>query len=352
MMVRMIRRGFAIAGLFALAHLGQVQALRADPPTRATNPAATRMVAAFNAWARQWGVANAAISIHRGTATLSTARRGTYTATLAVPVASLSKAITGVCIARLIDDRRLTYQSQLGALIPAYFTANPPADARIRRVTVGQLLTHVSGNTNDISQGRFPSGLAFSQTNMAAQLKASLSVPLGRAPGSGYFYNNMNYVALGLVIERFANGLDYETYCRNRVLAPIGIRGASLNPAWRILGAYGGWRISATDYGKFQVYFDPARTPIRKPMSQWPAWRFSNGAHYSIGALFRINSNGTRNWWHAGSFRWQSAAVRASFGAYQVIMRNDLRYAVTYAPTVSGAATLDLDERMWRAAYP
>lgn len=340
--------GFALFGVLCSNNAGIVHA---DPPNAVqSNLAGTRMVAEFNAWARDWGVANAAFSVHRGTAVLGSTRRGTYTTTQAVPVASLSKAITGVCIARLTDDRRFTYQSQIGTLIPSYFASNPPADSRARQVTVAQLLTHTSGNTNDISQGRFPPGLIFSQINLTAQLRASLGVRLAYTPGTNYYYNNINYVALGLIIERFSNGLSYESYCRNRVLTPVGVRSASLNPSWRIMGPYGGWRISVNDYAKFQIYFDPRRTPIRKPMSQWPEWRFSSGARYSIGILFRVNSDGTRNWWHAGSWGWSSPP--ASFGAYQVTMRNDLRWVAAYSPRVTNAAALDLDRRMWRAGYP
>ena len=74
------------------------------------------------------------------------------------------------------------------------------------------------------------------------------------APGERFAYTNAAYLMLGAVVEE-ASGQDYESYCRNTLLATLGVRGAALDPAWRILASYGGWRMPLADYGRFYQAF-------------------------------------------------------------------------------------------------
>ena len=55
-------------------------------------------------------------------------------------IASLTKPITGVCIATLIQQGKLRFDTTLGELLPSRF--GEPRDARLRTVTVAHLLTH------------------------------------------------------------------------------------------------------------------------------------------------------------------------------------------------------------------
>ena len=63
-----------------------------------------------------------------------------------VPFASLSKAITGVCIAHLIDRGRLSFDTPLSqALARTFARIGAPADPRLLQVTISQLLIHRAG---------------------------------------------------------------------------------------------------------------------------------------------------------------------------------------------------------------
>ncbi|MDI1287344.1 MAG: serine hydrolase [Reyranella sp.] len=63
-----------------------------------------------------------------------------------LPMASLSKAVTGVCIAGLIDDGRLAFDTPLSqALQRTIARLGTPADRRLLGVTIAQLLTHRAG---------------------------------------------------------------------------------------------------------------------------------------------------------------------------------------------------------------
>lgn len=71
---------------------------------------------------------------------------GAETAGNSVPLASLSEAVTGACIAGLVDRGRLAFDTPMSqALARTLARLGPPADPRMQGVTVGQLLVHREG---------------------------------------------------------------------------------------------------------------------------------------------------------------------------------------------------------------
>ena len=63
-----------------------------------------------------------------------------------LPMASLSKAVTGVCIAGLIEGGRLAFDTPLSqSLQRTIARVGAPVDPRLLGVTVAQLLTHRAG---------------------------------------------------------------------------------------------------------------------------------------------------------------------------------------------------------------
>ncbi|MFC7110268.1 serine hydrolase [Nonomuraea rubra] len=46
--------------------------------------------------------------------------------------------------------------------------------------------------------------------------------PLDFAPGSRYAYSNYGYLLLGLIVEK-ASGMAYESYVKQKILAPAGV---------------------------------------------------------------------------------------------------------------------------------
>src|SRR5882757_11210436 len=122
-----------------------------------------------------------------------------------VPVASLSKAITGVCIANLIDRGRLSFDTPLSqALARTFARIGAPADPRLLQVTISQLLVHRAGFGG--KEDAEPLG-AYLRTNTArrtafdTQLKWLLPLRLASAPGTRNTYSNAGYMVLGAVIE-------------------------------------------------------------------------------------------------------------------------------------------------------
>jgi len=313
--------------------------------TLAIDAQADRMENAFTEWVGKHSVESANLVIVRDGAILGTVGRGRLATSRPVGVASLSKAITGVCIVKLVEAHKLQFDADLGAVLAGRFKRHPPRDQRAQTITIAQLLTHTSGITNDPSQGiAFNQFQPFDKPSMDQQFDVALSVPLGDSPGSRYFYNNMNYAALAVVIET-VTGEKYGDYCGREVLKKAGVNDATLKWEWASRGAYGGWKISPEGYAKFLDYFDPSQKLLSTPPIDWPRFDNRAGRGYSIGTNTR---NGT-DFFHYGDFTWSNP--RASYGAYYAMWHQGVRFVVTYTPNISHELVDELDAALYRAAF-
>ncbi len=145
-------------------------------------------------------------------------------------MASASKLVTAIAVMRLVEDGKLSLNSQVfgpeGILNDSAYT-NAIKDKRLFDITVDHLLQHKGGfglgagdpmfNTKDIIAAR---GLSAPPTN-----EELTEIVLGRkiafTPGQGFRYSNFGYMLLSLVIER-VSGKNYWDYVEEEVLHPAG----------------------------------------------------------------------------------------------------------------------------------
>lgn len=241
-----------------------------------------------------------------------------------VSYASLSKAVTGVCIATLIERGTLSFETTVAqALARTMARTGRPADQRLLQVTVSELLVHRGGFGPSIgSDGDMANWLrrnSGGRTAFDEQLRWVFARKLQYAPGERFEYSNANYLLLGAIIEEAA-GQPYERYCKEAVLTPLGARDAMLDPAWRILSSYGGWRMPLADYARFYQAFAPNNPAIGLRARQWmmspDGKEVGGGAHYGLGTFVRPTPRGGGNFWHAG--RWVYDLRNAHGGPLQV----------------------------------
>lgn len=283
-----------------------------------------------------------------------------------VPLASLSKAVTAVCVATLVERGKLSFDTPLSrALEQTFNRTGPPADRRLDAVTIGQLLTHRAG----FDRGADPATSTLTaylhnatarRTAFDARLRSVLRQRLVSQPGERYGYSNSAYQILGSVVEE-VSGQDYENYCRQTVLLPLGALGAQLDPAWRVMSSYGGWRMSLADYARFYQAFVPGNAAIGERSRRWmmaPAGKaLGNGAHYGLGTDVRPLPTGDANFWHWG--RWTASIARAldgplhaSYSAFAVRWGGiDVNMVVYMTPDIGdGAVRSDLERVLADAA--
>ena len=296
-------------------------------------------------------------------------------------VASVSKLVTAAAVMRLIEEGRLSLDSKVFGPILKDADFGVPADARLRGVTVRDLLRHSGG---------WDLGLSFDPASALPEMAQSVGDPppggcrsairfmsgvtLDFPPGSRAEYSNYGYCVLGAVVEQITGG-TYEAYVRERLLAPAGVTrmrvggrrlqdrfegearyhdhgAAGLGPSpfpdgprripWPYggfllddLGAYGGWVASAPDLvrlmdsleGRAQVFALSPESVGR--MASHPVVTIPNdGFHYGFGLFVRPLRPDAAHWWHGGTIP----------GSYAYLVRT--AWGVTFAAVFNGRPRL------------
>lgn len=282
-------------------------------------------------------------------------------------IASVSKLITAVAIMKLQEEGRLTVTEKVfgpGAILDDTLFAHPK-DRRVFDITVGHLLAHEGGWSQRYGDQMFmPEVISRTMdvpmpVDLKTIIRFALSKNLHFAPGTGQSYSNLGYSILGLVIEE-ASGMDYETYCRRKILEPLGIFDMSLGrnlpedalplevsyyevenaplrpsvygtgemvPASRggndieTLGAAGGWVATAPDLMRLLLAVDGFDEPkdILLPESIEFMTDVYNG--FAPVGWRATMPNGT--WWRTGSFSGTTAMLkRMPDGTAWVVLMN------------------------------
>jgi CubicO group peptidase (beta-lactamase class C family) len=270
---------FVLAGaLIAAAPLGMPAT--AHVPAK---PAAFDFNPALRAWMSQHQIPAASVAIMKDDRLVSTAGFGGMNAGTPARIASLSKAITGVCIAHLIESGRLSFTTPLGSVLrPAFARLGQPADPRFRSITIEQLLTHRSGLPREALRRAPARDLTGSFLNV-------LATPLDSDPGGAMVYSNIGYLTLGMVVET-VTGSDYERFCRDAALRPMQAVG-TIDPQLRQRASSGGWRVSAVDYARFVQIFNPAAAVLGPTARQWQD-ALSGPSVYGLGMYIRRSERG------------------------------------------------------------
>ena len=246
-----------------------------------------------------------------------------------VPLASLSKAITGACVLSLIDEGLLAEESQLSEV----FADRPDMVGNAGEVTVFDLLTQTSGLDYDRTQS-VANPTLWGASDMHDQITAlAVQRPLG-APD--FFYNNENYAALGSIIMQ-VTGQSVEQACAPRVLQ--GLETAAPNRRTGGSLAWGGWEMSVADYASFAASL--------KVDDNWPAMPVGGGAYYGPGVFLRDSNDGT-NLWHFGGF---CLLGLGDHGTYFFVLENGWGVVVSYDICASAEQAIALDNSLSRAAY-
>ncbi|SFD69136.1 serine hydrolase domain-containing protein [Massilia yuzhufengensis] len=134
--------------------------------------------------------------------------------------ASLTKVLaTAPSVLLLAEDGKLLLDAPLVRYFPE--CANGGKEA----ITVRQLLTHTSG---------LPAGLPARPgwQGGAAALTLACSQTLTHTPGSFFRYSDINYILLGLLVER-ASGMPLERFAQERLFRLLGMRDTGYLPLAR-----------------------------------------------------------------------------------------------------------------------
>ncbi|MES2935573.1 MAG: serine hydrolase domain-containing protein [Pseudomonadota bacterium] len=195
-------------------------------------------------------------------------------------IGSLTKAVTATLIARLVEKKKLRWDSSLSEVFPAWRDLMRP---EWKSVTVQQLLRHRSGLPRDFSETDFlglqPQLSGNMQLDRATAGLWFLQQPPVFAADSQYAYSNLGYMIVGLMAEA-VGGDSYENLLAREVLTPLQMQASfgfpedagpgtpaghvMANGIWQVaqntpetqlwlaaVAAAGGLNLSVADYGRF-----------------------------------------------------------------------------------------------------
>ena len=307
----------------------------APADARVTDSQAT---SSLNTSLREWmslhNVPAGSVAIMKDGRLISTFGVGGMQAHIPARIASLSKAITAICIAQLVDSGRLSFTTPLGSVLGRTFARlGQPVDPRFRTITIEQLLKHRAG------MAREPVRVPPQARDMTGRFIKILATPLTDDPGGAMVYSNIGYITLGMVVEA-VTGSDYERYCREAALAPMKATG-TIDQQLRPRAASGGWRVSAIDYARFIQVFEPGSVGLGPLARQWQDALTGRRA-YGLGIGIRRTEQGLLLT-HTGL-----AAHRDRGGAYVVKFPSGWTAVVTYAGDARGGIA-DLRRRLQTA---
>jgi CubicO group peptidase (beta-lactamase class C family) len=190
---------------------------------------------------------------------------------------SISKPITVAALLTLLDEGRVALEDPASKFLPAF-----TGDGR-ERITVAQLLTHVSGLPDQLPDN---DRLRAAHAPLAAFVEGATRTPLLFRPGERYGYSSMA-ILLAARIAEIVGGAEIRDLVARRVFEPLGMRQAAQglgrfplermvrcqtdraapesgggdprardwdwnSPYWRSLGApWGGTHASAADVARF-----------------------------------------------------------------------------------------------------
>jgi uncharacterized protein YbbC (DUF1343 family)/CubicO group peptidase (beta-lactamase class C family) len=122
--------------------------------------------------------------------------------------ASLTKVIaTTSAVMKLVEAGKLDVEAPLSRYLPEFTGAGKEA------ITLRQLLTHSSG----LRAGLSPDG---DWKGKDGALKLACAEPLPAPPGKSYRYSDINFILLGLLVER-VGGETLDAFCQREVFQPL-----------------------------------------------------------------------------------------------------------------------------------
>ncbi|HSK68448.1 MAG TPA: serine hydrolase domain-containing protein [Candidatus Limnocylindria bacterium] len=171
-------------------------------------------------------------------------------------IGSVGKTITALAIRRLAGEGKVRYDAPVTDYIPWFTLADPDAAARI---TISHLVRHTSGLSNADGVAPYTYSAAYSIEDVVRRLAR---VAPARRPGVLEEYSNLNYIILGLVVEK-ASGMAYGDYVQKYIFDRLGMAHSHTSPEAA--------QRDGLAPGHMLLYGIPVTTRLPLPRAQVPA---------------------------------------------------------------------------------
>jgi CubicO group peptidase (beta-lactamase class C family) len=125
-------------------------------------------------------------------------------------IGSTSKSFTAFAVLQLVDEGKL----RLDDPIIKYLPEVKLNDSRWKEVTIRQVLSHTSGIPNPI--------IVPPASNLKAGVERLNDWKLQSNPGEKYYYSNVNYWVLALLVEEVSE-IQFSQYLKQKIFSPLGM---------------------------------------------------------------------------------------------------------------------------------
>jgi D-alanyl-D-alanine carboxypeptidase len=230
-------------------------------------------------------------------------------------IASTTKAFVATVVLQLAGERRLSLDDPVALQLPDRLRSG-------RRITIRELLNHTSGLPPDVS---------FELPRQAEQ------PPVLFPPGTGYSYSNLNYVVLGLIVEK-VTGRPLDEVVGDRIIHPLDLVDTSYGtvrpqvrgsvPNWlgvvqqeggEVSGA-GGVVSTAGDLARFFQALLGGKL-LRPPLLAEMTKTVKTGTEFEAGlGLFRVELPCGSAWGHGGDELAYANQVLVSPGGSKIVV--------------------------------
>lgn len=146
-------------------------------------------------------------------------------------MASISKLFTAISVMQLWDQDYFGLDDPVSDYLPEYDTKEK------RDITIQQLLTHTSGEKAGPSKELYEM-----DGDREELLEYVMEEPLENEPGEAYVYSDINYITLGVLVERLS-GEREDAYVQTHILEPLALSDTMYNPPENLKP-----RIAATEF--------------------------------------------------------------------------------------------------------
>lgn len=138
-------------------------------------------------------------------------------------IGSITKSMTATLIGRLIEKKRLGWDTTLATLLPDY-----KLNDQQKKITIHQLMRHRSGLPRDLGFTRAMVEKIVGEEKDPVKVRERyirdvLSRPLLHEPGKAFAYSNAGYTLLGFIAER-TEKVPFEALMDREVFIPLGMK--------------------------------------------------------------------------------------------------------------------------------
>jgi CubicO group peptidase (beta-lactamase class C family) len=137
-------------------------------------------------------------------------------------IASMTKPVTGVAVAMLIDEGKIGIDDPVERYVPEFVALKTPSGKQAH-LTIRQILTHTSG------LGEATSEATRNARELADLVPAWLAAPMKNEPGEKWVYTQSAINLAGRIVE-VVSGRRYDAFLQERLFDPLGMVDTTFYP--------------------------------------------------------------------------------------------------------------------------